>query len=335
MALWSVIVYGRTKEADYRFLAIPDDFGEEEQNWARKYIHGTTVNREKLLGNPRWSLFKNHQHCVFGVTCMVQELVGSERKYEYMAKDGGRRSLHIFVGYVAQINKDFNSLRILPVLENLDFFKYRDLFTSLEKLWHLKSYQLINRKIDEYPYNFKLPNETELRGNTDVSNKFISPNFIPCLEGENKVLILPNEQEHRHNLWENCCKFFDYPHQYIPLSLCLGFPEKKDVLDGPFLNATAFDAKSPKRKSKELNEPSKITEPDKKYPSHDSYIKRLLFSPSWGYLIRIFLISIVIFSILFLAGTIVTSQLTGAIVSQLTGAIVISLLIAFYLGTKI
>lgn len=315
MALWSVIVYGRTKEADYRFLAIPDDFGEQEQNWTRKYIHGTTVNREKLLGNPRWSLFKNHKHCVFGVTCMVQELVGSERKYEYMAKDGGRRSLHIFVGYVAQINEDFNSLRILPVLENLEFFKYRDLFTSLEKLWHLKSYELINRKIDEYPYNFKLPNDTELRDNFNE--------LIPCLEGENQALILPNDQENRHNLWLNCCKFFDYPYKYIPLSLCLSLPEKRDVLEGPFLNATTSDAtqhiKLPKRKSKELNEPSKITEPENKYPSNHSYIKRLLFSPSWRYLIGILLILTVIFSILL-------------VIRKNILAIVTSLLIGFYLG---
>ena len=315
MALWSVIVYGRTKEADYRFLAIPDDFETEEQNWARKYIHGTTVNRQKLPGNPRWSLFKNHQHCVFGVTCMVQELIGSERKYEYMAKDGGRRSLHIFVGYVAKINEDFNSLRILPVLENFEFIKYRDLFTSLEKLWHLKSYQLINRKIDEYPYKFKLSNETELRGDFNE--------LIPCLEGENQVFVLPDNQENRYNLWLNCCKFFYYPHQYIPLSLCLGLPEKRDVLEGPFFNATTSDAtqylKSPKRKSKELNEPSKITEPDNKYPSNDSYIKRLLFSPSRKYLIGLLLILTIIFSIFL-------------VIRIYMLAIVTSLLISFYLG---
>ncbi|NEQ36671.1 MAG: hypothetical protein F6K40_10440 [Okeania sp. SIO3I5] len=322
MALWSVIVYGRTKQADYRFLAIPDDFGEEEQNWARKYIHGTTVHRERLPGNPRWSLFKNHQHCVFGVTCMLQELIGSERKYEYMAKDGGRRSLHIFVGYVAQINEDFNSLRILPVLENLEFFKYRHLFTSLEKLWHLKSYQLINRKIDEYPYNFKLPNETELRDNFNE--------FIPCLEGENQALIMPDNQENRHNLWENCCKFFDYPYKYIPLSLCLGLPEKRDVLEGPFLNATASDAtqylKLSKRKSKELNEPSKITEPDNRNASrtkhNSSYsISRRRLPIRMILLISIFvgLILLVIWKKYTLAIQIFMSLLVGLCVQNVSG----------------
>ena len=136
MDLWSVIVYGRTKEVDYRFLVIPNDFQIEEQNWARKYIHGTTVYPEKLPGNPRWSLFKNHKHCVFGVTCMVKELVGSERKYEYMAKDAGGRSLYIFVGYVAQIDNYSNSLKILPNLEDLKFFKSEDFLIFLKNKTH-------------------------------------------------------------------------------------------------------------------------------------------------------------------------------------------------------
>ncbi|GGA17384.1 hypothetical protein [Okeania sp. KiyG1] len=277
MVLWSVIVYGRTKEADYRFLAIPDDFGTEEQNWARKYIHGTTVKREELPGNPRWSLFKNHKHCVFGVTCMVKELIGSERGYEYMTKGPGGRSLHIFVGYVAQINEDFNPLKILPDLENLEFFKPKSLLISLEKSWHLKNYQLIGRKIDEYPYNLEL-NYSRVTESTGYTNKSIPPEFIPCLEGENRTFICPDSLEYRQNLWENCCKFFDYPHQHTSLSLCLGLPRKKDVLEGPFSNATTFDttqnikfSKLPKRNSNVINEPSKIREPDNRNASKTTH----------------------------------------------------------------
>ena len=335
MDLWSVIVYGRTKKADYRLLAIPDDFGEEEKNWALKYIHGTTVYPERLRENPRWSLFKNHKHCVFGVTCMVRELIGSERKYEYMTKDASGRSLYIFVGYVAQINKyNFNSLKILPGLENFEFFKPEYLLISLKKSWHLKDYQIINRKIDEYPYNLELnySKMTESIGHIDLSNKSIPPNFLPCLEGENQAFVCPDNPYNRQNLWENCCKFFDYPHKYIPLSLCLSLPQKKDVLEGPFLNATTSDTtqhlKLPKRKLKVLNEPSKIREPDNKYPSNDTDIKypsndtdikRLLSSYRWGYLIGFFLILTVTFLIFLVTRKNIL-------------AIVMSLLISFYLG---
>ncbi|GGA17402.1 hypothetical protein [Okeania sp. KiyG1] len=305
MESWSVIVYGRTKEADYRFLAIPDDFGTEEQNWARKYIHGTTVYREKLPGSPRWSLFKNHKHCVFGVTCMAKELIGSERGYEHMAKDGGGRPLHIFVGYVAQINRYFNPLKILPDLEDIEFFKSEDLFTSLEKSWHLKDYQIINRNIDKYPYKLEL---TESIGHIDVFNKFIPPNFIPCSEGENQAFICPDNLENRQKLWENCCKFFDAPHKYIPLSLCLGLPQNKDVLEGPFSNATTYKSdvtqhiklsKLPKRNSKVKNDSSNIPEiynrNASKSNSLETLIKRLLHSISWRRVVGISFILAVIF----------------------------------------
>ena len=328
MALWSVIIYGRTKEADYRLLAIPDDFGTEEQNWARKYIHGTT-KPEELPGNPRWSLFKNHKHCVFGVTCMAKELIGSKGGYQHMGKDGGGRPLHIFVGYVAQINTYFNPLKILPGLENLEFFKPEYLLISLKKSWHLKDYQIINRKIDEYPYNLEL-NYSRVTECIVYIDKFIAPNFIPCSEGENRAFICPDNPENRQKLWENCCKFFDYPHKYIPLSLCLGLPQKKDVLEGPFLNATTSDAtqniKLPKRKSKDINDSSKTTEINNgegaKSNSLETLIKRLLHSISWRRVVGISFILAVIFFILLL----IWQNYILAI------AIVISILIGFYLG---
>lgn len=330
MDLWSVIVYGRTKEADYRFLAIPDDFEIEEQNWARKYIHGTTVYAEKLRGNPRWSLFKNHKHCIFGVTCMVRELIGSEPEYKYLAKDAAGRSLHIFVGYVIQISKKpyFNSLDILPDFENLKLFQFQSLLGDLEKLWDLKDYQLINRKIDKYPYKSKLNYSPENR--RCYINNIIPPNSIPCSEAgkeeKNLAFVCPDDPEYREKLWKNCCTFFNYPHKDITLSLCLGLPQTKDVLEGPFLNATTSDItqpeklpKSPFGKQKVLNGSLKITKTNNKEVykitknSSSSLADRDL-------LILILLIAIIVFLIFLF------------IWKPLIFAILISLLIGFWLG---
>ena len=348
MDSWSVIIYGRTKEADYRFLAIPDDFGIEEQNWARKYIRGTTVYPEGLEDSSRWSLFKNHKHCVFGVTCMVQKLIGSEPRYEYMANDAIGRSLYIFVGYVAKINAYFDSLKILCYLEDLDFFKSKYLLESLETLWHLKDYQLINRKIDidKYPYEFKLElnyykvAESESRSdfNTFVFNKFIDPNFtpfIPCSEVENQALVWPDSPDNRKNLWENSCRFLRYSNRWIPLSICLGFTRKEDVLQGPFSNATVFNVpqrlKLVKRKSKVTSEPSNITTTGNRDASNtphissnspDILIEMLLYSISWKRLRGLLLISILIFLVIL----VIWKKYTLAI------AILISLLVGFYLG---
>ncbi|NEP81102.1 MAG: hypothetical protein F6K39_24870 [Okeania sp. SIO3B3] len=135
MALWSVIIYGRTKEADFRFLAIPEDFTPEDRYWASKYIHGSTVYPEKLKENPRWSLFKNHKHCVIGVTCMVKDLIGSDRRYDYMTEDASRRSIYIFVGYVVKIDRYFtqiinydNNYYQLPVRININRSRRNNIF---------------------------------------------------------------------------------------------------------------------------------------------------------------------------------------------------------------
>jgi hypothetical protein len=327
MGLWSVIVYGRTKEADYRFLAIPDDFGEEEQDWARKYIRGTTVYPEKLPGSPRWSLFKNYKHCVFGVTCMVRELTGSKGKYD-MTKDTSGRPIHIFFGHVAKINKYFNSLKILSYLEELDFFKSHYLLTSSETLWHLKDYQLINREIDKYPYKFRLElnysKVAESRGdfNSSFFQDFISSKFSPCLEGENRAFVWPDTPENRHNVWENCCRLLKYQNT-VALSLCLGLPEKQDVLQGPFSNATASDAtqhqKLTKRKSKVINYSPKITE------TNNKEVSKITNNSSSSLADRELLILILLIAIIFFL-------IFLFIWKPLIFAILISLLIAFWLG---
>lgn len=65
-------------------------------------------------------------------------------------------------------------------------------------------------------------NVIEFRDYINVLNKFINLNFILCLEGENKVFICFDELEYRYNLWESCCKFFDYLYKYIIFFFCLG-----------------------------------------------------------------------------------------------------------------
>ncbi|NJN08167.1 MAG: hypothetical protein HC815_09270 [Richelia sp. RM1_1_1] len=70
MNQWSALVYGRTYEVDFRLIAMPEDFNDEDKKWALKYILGTTRSPEKLPEQPRWSLFKNDKYCVVGVTAL-------------------------------------------------------------------------------------------------------------------------------------------------------------------------------------------------------------------------------------------------------------------------
>ncbi|NER03555.1 MAG: hypothetical protein F6K17_13505, partial [Okeania sp. SIO3C4] len=255
MALWSVIIYGRTKEADFRFLAIPEDFTPEDRYWASKYIHGSTVYPEKLKENPRWSLFKNHKHCVIGVTCMVKDLIGSDRRYDYMTEDASRRSIYIFVGYVVKIDRYFNSLEIPPYLENLEFFKslnsnfFQSLLQSLKGLWHLKDYQFFNKEINKFEYNVRLNHYDIPELKDKVYYNRYDLNFTPN-PNEDRAFIWPDSPYNRNKLWENSCKYFYLPHQEISLSLCLGLGQTKDVLEGPFLNATTFGINELQKTSK-------------------------------------------------------------------------------------
>jgi|JI9StandDraft_2_1071091.scaffolds.fasta_scaffold01224_7 hypothetical protein len=224
MSQWSVIVYSRTYEADYRFLAIPEDFTREDENWAISYIKATTRKPEQLPGNPRWSLFKNHKHCVIGVTCMVKDLISSQE----MTADKGDRPIYAFVGYVTKVDKNPELYLDIPhYADNISLFQ--SAYNSVKDQWLVTSYQLrIKPKIPQFPYR-------QIRfGWDDRKNSQINRNFLLNMD-VHKVGLWQNSYQSKWGIWESAC-FFINP--YEDVSLCLGMPREKDVLDSPFLNAT-------------------------------------------------------------------------------------------------
>lgn len=138
---WAAIVYGRSYHLDFRFITIPDNFTEQDTQWAASHIVATTQQARNLNNSPRWSIFKNNSHCIVGVTCMVRDLIDKlgQDLIEVMTKDDQGRPLYIFVGYVTKLEQQQNIDQFPPYTETcLDNFKL--LYQSIEKVWLVKNY---------------------------------------------------------------------------------------------------------------------------------------------------------------------------------------------------
>lgn len=131
--LWAPLVYARTKETDFRLLAIPQDFEQEDKNWLEIYIAKTTQNAEELPHNPRWSFFISQKYCVVGVTCRADELVLNQPEYAELTKDELGRPLYLFVGYGTKLETHESLCYIQYYQQNLDIFA--PLYEYVKEKW--------------------------------------------------------------------------------------------------------------------------------------------------------------------------------------------------------
>jgi hypothetical protein len=225
---WAALIYGRTYETDFRFLVLPEDFTSEDKDWVLNYIHATTRSVEKLPEKPRWSLFRNEHHCVFGVTCMARELISllTNEISEEMTRDSKKRPLYIFLGYVAKVEKG----EILPPLPNYsdkNLAIFQPLYKYVIQKWEEKSYQ-VSENMSQYQEKFDT---------IDIAS-----------ENSNSLRILPEElnfQDEKYlYLWcnsDNQNLWFAASQSQHPVSICLGLASPKHILKSPFFNGTAFD----------------------------------------------------------------------------------------------
>ena len=117
---WAAFVYARTYEMDFRLIAVPQDFKENGIKWALNHIIGTTQLPENLKKAPIWSLFRNKDYCIVGVTCMARDLIGQETD---KTKDSNNRPLYLFAGYAARLDKKHGAASIPPYTPgNLELF---------------------------------------------------------------------------------------------------------------------------------------------------------------------------------------------------------------------
>jgi hypothetical protein len=244
---WAAIVYSRTYEVDFRFIVLPKAFTEKDKKWAEKYILGTTRLPEKLLEQPRWSLFKNERYCIVGVTCMLREITtnDSDENTSERTQDNGKRPVYGFFGYVTELTKDSDVE--IPSM-NLELFTEPSKYV-VDK-WYVKSFDPASRIADEsqYKIDFKA---------TDIAVREV--NYFALNNSDKRINLYPNSNA--KDLW------FEASQSPYPISLCLGIAREKDAIDGPFLNATALDVIEVCTKDKQ-NEP-RVRSHSEYEPRHD------------------------------------------------------------------
>ncbi|MEM8830335.1 MAG: hypothetical protein AAGE96_13395 [Cyanobacteria bacterium P01_G01_bin.19] len=225
---WATIVYGRSFHLDFRFITIPEDFGDFEMTWISPYILATMHKARNLADCPRWSLFKNDFHCVVGVTCMVRDLIGKlgQDQLEVMTKDELGRPLYVFVGYVTKLERN-KSLESFPAYTEACLTSFKPLYQEIEKVWLLRDYD--NRQPLRSQY-------TSLGSTVEIIN--------PVAES-GRVLAVNNQQKQPDKtfLWHKSLDrdlqlWLDSALCAESTSVCLNI-KGKALSNSPFLNQTA------------------------------------------------------------------------------------------------
>lgn len=230
MCNWAEIIYGRTLEVDFRFLASPDEDRKQLLTWAEPYVLESTRMPEKLPGQPRWSVMHNERFCLIGVTCMANELAAASPDpiLETMSRDNHGRSLYLFVGYVAYTKNPTADLE-LPPYESLDLRLFAQIYQRVAKCWDVKPYDPKSR--EPISTNFQavtaldrvscaVTHHSEQHGKQGLNT---NPSFIG---------IFPDDAIERQRLWSLAAK------SEKPVSLCLGLARSHDAMAGPFLNVS-------------------------------------------------------------------------------------------------
>ncbi|BAQ63130.1 hypothetical protein GM3708_3536 (plasmid) [Geminocystis sp. NIES-3708] len=225
MSKCSAIVYGRTYEVDFRFIALPENFTDDDKKWIENYIKVTTRTAEKLTNNPRFSIVKNSQYCVFGVTCLARDLhnVIEETKDKY------DRPLYGFFGYVISVNENVEAIHCF-LEPNIDLFK--PLYNYILEHWNTRK-KLSSPIRVSYNENLSKYGEINNQKYLDIDYKKIRYNT----SSEKEIYLYPSSSEYNHSLWsitiDNILK-----DSVNLVSLCLNLTNKSDLENAPFLNVT-------------------------------------------------------------------------------------------------
>lgn len=224
---WAPLVYGRTYEVDFRFLAKPVNFGKEQENWSRGYISASFSfsTYDELRGHPRWVMFRDECHCVVGTSRMADEIPGVP---DEQCRDKSDRPLHIFIGFVSQTP--------FPQIPSRELRWFSEIYEQCVKprFWE-KPYSRDKDRPPAFPYEtrkWQLPSEPKKHLNDRLNIN------------EKKVGLWPEEDSEK--VWYSAARSTE------AVSVCLGLSRKSDALTGPLLNATVHGLSAPCIEDKEV-----------------------------------------------------------------------------------
>ncbi|MFM2312876.1 MAG: hypothetical protein RLZZ04_2152 [Cyanobacteriota bacterium] len=229
---WAAIVYGRTYHLDFRLITVPHDFTTQAITWASQHIVATTQKARNLVGAPRWSLFKNDDYCVMGVTCMVKDLIGDT------VKDNQGRPLYVFVGYGTQLTANQPLENFPGYTENsLDNFKI--LYQEIEQVWLIKNYERDSRypiRSQYYPisfYNEEIASDSQ---EPPLDHK-LNHQLNHLSQQPDKIYLWQSSPQQNSLLWQASAQ------SSVPLATCLNI-RGKALNNSPFLNQSSSQAEA-------------------------------------------------------------------------------------------
>lgn len=213
---WAAIVYGRSYHLDFRFITLPYNFTSKDTAWALEHILATTQQARNLSGSPRWSLFKQDDFCIVGVTCMARDLIDT------MARDDRGRPLYVFVGYVAQLEGE--PATAIPAYGESNIDCFQDLYREVEKVWLVKDYERDSRSpcLSQYQTLNCSVEEVSVVNALQLNDRSKDPD---------KTYLWSSVEQQNQLLWQasaGCSQ---------PTSLCLNI-KGKALNNSPFLNQT-------------------------------------------------------------------------------------------------
>ena len=232
---WAPLVYGRTKDVDFRLLAVPEGVSPMMKRWMRLHITGATVFPDDLRDGHRWSIFKNDEYCCFGLTCMAS-WVSTQRT---IVED---RELYLFAGYAAKVDPqaypDEPYHPPIPTLESLDeppFQVFRTLYDYVDFLWDDDRTSMSTEEIEaDIEKPFRVVPRIE-----QVLKKFgpaPEPNFEELNREADCLRILMHHDKINAGYWNEAANCSGY------VSLAIRLPDRSSADLGPYLNATVVSA---------------------------------------------------------------------------------------------
>ena len=238
---WAPLVYGRTHEVDFRFLAKPVDFGKDRENWSRGYILASFSfsTYDELRGHPRWIMFRDERHCVVGTSCMVDEIPDVPAD-QYKDREG--RPLYVFLGFVSQTP--------FPQIPSRELRWFSAIYDRCVKpRFREKPHSRDKDRLPAFPYETrKWQPPSELKEH--LGDKLNTD--------EKKVGFWPEEDDEK--VW------YSATHSTEEVSVCLGLNRKSNALTGPLLNATVHGLSEPCIEDKEVK-PSEDVPPQPDQPT--------------------------------------------------------------------
>ena len=199
------VVYGRTYEVDFRYLALPERFEESSRRLMTPHVEAALVHPEKLRGSQRWVFIRDNEVQVAAVVCETKVLAGPDQME--LNRDVELRDSYLFAGWMFPANKSC----FVP----MDAEVFKPLLKYVSKHW-LEKRSRLSPVMEHFA-----PFET---------NRIPPSGGLVLRSPATSVRIHPREDDSR--IWASAFETTD------ELAICLGLPDVRYAIEGTFSEAS-------------------------------------------------------------------------------------------------